>query len=526
MKINKIVIVGGGSAGWMTASILIKKFPEKNISLIESPNVQKIGVGESTFQGINYYLEHLEIDRGDFFKKTDASIKLAIKFRNFYKESGEPDFIYPFGSPVLRDTLWGVQDWFIKKNINKEIPVNDYAESYFPAAHLVKYGRMSDNLDESLENFDPVLGTALHFDAIKFANWLKDNYAIPRGVKNIVGHVQNVVVNNDGIEKLILEDGLEIFADLFVDCTGFKSLLLSESLKEEFVSYNDILPNTHAWATRINYKNPEKELDTVTRCTALKNGWCWNIPLWSRLGSGYVYSDKYTTHESALEEFKNYLARDIDIPRSLKEIESLSFNNIQMRVGIHKRVWVKNVVAIGLSAGFIEPLESNGLFSVHEFLFELVRSLQSEKVSQWNKDAFNYAVKLKFDQFVEFIRVHYMLSIRDDSEYWKDNFNRSYDIDASRKNDYGSTHIYSLQKIKTQTFDPPTNSGLSWISTGMNYFLLDDIAIKSGEILNKMKYKTELEPFFDALEQKKKMWSMTAKNSPTMYQYLDKKYYK
>lgn len=525
MIVDNIVVVGGGSAGWMTAAMLVKSFPEKNISVIESANIPRVGVGESTFQGINYYLEYLGIDRKDFFSHTDASIKLAIQFRNFYKENDNLGFIYPFGSPLLSDTFWGLQDWQIKKSLYKEIPVTDYAESYFPAAHLVKYNRMSENEDGSLDNFDPVLGTALHFDAIKFGNWLRDNYALRRGVRHIVGDVVDVLVNNDGIEAVILDDKQKISADLFIDCTGFKSILLSKSLNEKFISYNDVLPNTHAWATRIEYKDKEKELDTVTRCTALKNGWCWNIPLWSRLGSGYVYSNKYISHEDALEEFKEYLSSNISIPRSKEEIEELEFRNIEMRVGIHDRVWVKNVVAIGLSAGFIEPLESNGLFSVHEFLFELVRSLQREKVSQWDKDMFNYSVKSKFNQFVEFIRIHYSLSIRDDSEYWKDNLNRSYDIDASRKNDDQSTHIYDIQNIKTNDFNPPVAGGVTWITSGMNYMLLDDVAIRLGEITNKMNYKKDLDPYFQKLEEKKKRWKSASLSSKTITQYLKDKYY-
>jgi hypothetical protein len=525
MIINDIVIVGGGSAGWMTAAMLVKSFPEKNISLIESPDIQRIGVGESTFQGINYYLEYLGIDRKDFFKHTDASIKLAIKFRNFYKETGEEDFIYPFGSPFLEKTAFGIADWQIKKSIYKDIPVTDYAESYFPAAHLIKNNKMSDNANGEFDNFDPMQGTALHFDAIKFGNWLRDNYALKRGVVHIIGNVKDVLVSDSGIEKLILENDKEIYSDLFIDCTGFKSLLLSQSMKEDFISYNDVLPNTHAWATTIDYKNPEKELDTVTRCTALKNGWCWNIPLWSRLGSGYVYSDKYVTHDEALAEFKKYLSEQLDIPRSFSEIEKLSFKNIAMRVGIHKRVWVKNVVAIGLSAGFIEPLESNGLFSVHEFLFHLVRSMQREKVSQWDKDMFNYTVKTKFDQFVEFIKIHYSLSIRDDSEYWKDNFLREYDFDKSRLSDAEAQHLYLLQRIKTSTFDLPVTGGITWITSGMNYMLLDDVAIKIGEISNKINYKKELDVYFNLLDEKKNRWSKEAAKSQSLYKYLSKKYY-
>lgn len=525
MKSEEIVIVGGGSAGWMAASILIKTFPQKKITLIESPDVSKIGVGESTYDGINYYLEYLGIDREDFFTNTDATVKLAIKFKNFYSENGDPDFIYTFGKPVLEGTLWGLQDWLIKKDCNGDIPVTDFAESYFPAAHLVKHNRLSDNQDGSFNNFNSILDTALHFDAIKFSIWLKNNYAIPRGVIHISKHVKEIKTNEDGIDFLILDDNSTIYADLFIDCTGFQSLLLEKTMKEPFISYQDKLPNTNAWATQISYIDPKQEINNVTHCTALKNGWCWNIPLWSRLGAGYVYSDKFTTHDDALIEFKDYLKKDLMLQRSEKEIESLNFRNISMRVGIHERVWVKNVVAIGLSAGFIEPLESNGLFSVHEFLFDLLKAMQREKISQWDRDMFNYSVKVRFDQFVEFIRIHYSLSIRDDSEYWKNNFDRSYDIDASRLKDRVSSHIYNIQNIKNNTFNIPSDGGLSWIVTGMNYMLLDKVSIRIGEIMNGMNYSKDLKEFFDALDKKKDSWESSALLSETSYDYLKRKYY-
>jgi flavin-dependent dehydrogenase len=525
MKIDKIVIVGGGSAGWMTAAILIKTFPEKNIVLVESPKILSVGVGESTYDGINYYLEYLEIDRADFFAQTDATIKLAIEFKDFYSDGNDPSFIYPFGRPELYDTFFGLQDWNIKKALNKNIPVTDCAESYFPSAHLVKYKKMSDNENNQFDNFNPILDTALHFDAVKFATWLRDSYAIPRGVQNIVCEVSEIKTGNNGIEKIILENGQEIFSDLFIDCTGFNSLLISKTLKEKFISYNDVLPNTNAWATQVEYKNKEKEIDVVTKCTALKNGWCWNIPLWSRLGCGYVYSNKYVSHEDALKEFKDYLATKITINLSDEEMQNLSFKNIKMRVGIHERLWVDNVVAIGLSAGFIEPLESNGLFSVHEFLFLLIRALGREKVSQWDKDHFNYSAIKIYERFAEFIRIHYALSIRDDSNYWIDNMNRSYDIDLSRIKDQELSSIYLIQNIKNNTFNIPETGGLPWICAGMNYMLLDDLSIKLGEMKNKMNYAEDLSLYFENFDKKKEKWSRESKNSKSIYHYLQDKYY-
>jgi len=527
LNINKITIVGGGSAGWMTAAALVKFFPEKDITVIESPNTPPIGVGESTYDGIRYFCTLLEIDNKDFFAYTDASIKLGITFSNFYEKSGHPDFQYPFGFPYTKNTKWGIQDWMIKKSIYPDIPVNDFAESYFPQAHLAKHGRFSENINGEFNDFHPILDSALHFDAIKFGSWLREKYCKPKGVKHILKEVTKVNSHKNGISSLELSDKEIIFSDLYIDCTGFKSLLIGETLKEKFISYNDVLPNNRAWATQLSYKDKEKELRSVTTCTALSNGWVWDIPLWSRLGTGYVYSDKYVSSENALEEFKQHLMSDsMVVKRTRKEVDSLTYKDIQMRVGIHERVWVKNVVAVGLSAGFIEPLESNGLFTVYEFLYQLVRSmLRGPAVSQWDVDVFNHEAREIYDGFVGFIQLHYSLSIRQDSEYWIANSKRTYNFDGF---DYGkeySAHILAVKKAKTYTFVPPERGGLSWITSGLNYHILDDVSVKLGELRNRMNYKNDLEPFFRELEIKKEIWNSNALKSPTMYEYLRDTFY-
>jgi tryptophan halogenase len=343
-EINNITIVGGGSAGYMTASTLLNQFPNKKITLIESPIVPILGVGESTIGGIKAWTKLLNIDDKQFLKETDGSYKLSIKFTDFYKK-GE-SFHYPFGFPYSKENKASLNDWWFKKFIYPETNNSDYADSYYPQMALVNQNKCFYNENNEIP-FDFIRDTAYHFDAVKFAHWLKNKYCIPRGLKHIEDNIISIEQDENGIKSL----NNKYTADLFIDCTGFKSLLLGECLKEPFESYSDMLPNNSAWATRIHYKDKEKELVGYTNCTAINNGWVWNIPLWSRAGTGYVYSDKYISDDDALKEFKEYLGTD-----------ELEFKKVKMRVGIHKRLWVKNVVAIGLSAGFIEPLESNGLF--------------------------------------------------------------------------------------------------------------------------------------------------------------------
>lgn len=521
-QINKIVIVGGGSAGWMSAATMIKCFPEKEIILIESPGIPTVGVGESTIGGIGAWLNLLGIKDTDFMKHTDASYKLSIRFTDFYKK-GSGSFHYPFGLPDIDGQASEGNDWFLKKIVKPDTPVSDYADCMYPNMALVNENKIDKNMDGKLPKFIFEKDTAYHFDAGLFAAWLRDRFSIPRGVKHIQQEVKSVTVGETGIEHLLLANGENVEADLFIDCTGFKSLLLSEALQEPFISLKHLLPNNSAWATRVRYTDKENQLVGYTDCHAIDNGWVWSIPLWSRMGTGYVYSDEYVSDQDALQEFKQHL-----ITKGYS-IEDAEFRNIKMRVGIHDRLWVKNVCAIGLSAGFIEPLESNGLYTVHEFLFKLVRALQRGNctVSRFDKDTFNAACREQFQGFMEFVSAHYALSHRDDTEYWRANGERVYSEDM--QNPYGVNttfrQYYSMQKYFDYRWANITTSGLGCIATGLNYFPTDYASVISFSYNTKDFNKdTGLTQYMvDAgllLDYKKEKWKNAVSSSPKLIDYL------
>lgn len=499
---NKIIIVGGGSAGWMTAATLIKTFPNKDITLIESPNIPIVGVGESTIGGIKLWTKYLEIDDKDFLKHTDGSYKLSIKFTDFGKKG--TSFHYPFGEPHTGGNQAGLNDWWFKKFLNPELDNSDYATCHFPQMALVNNNKIDYNYSQIIP-FDFDKHTAYHFDATKFGIWLRDHYCLPRGVKHIKEDVTSIEKDDNGIKSL----NNKHTADLFIDCTGFKSLLLGETLKEPFESYSDMLPNNSAWATKIPYENKEEELRTFTNCTALGNGWVWHIPLWSRIGTGYVYSDKYVSDEEALKEFKEHLDRD-----------DLEFKKLKMRVGIHNRLFVKNVAAIGLSAGFIEPLESNGLFTVHEFLMRLVRTLNRGEISQWDKDNYTYQCKRLFRDVAEFVAMHYAMSQRTDTKYWKDNFNKEWSndlINLKRNLTYGFVDA-AINRDNNYYF--PENGGFHCIAAGMNWSPTDYETI----CLYQQKTKEELskgwEQPINRLNIKKNDWNNIVQHLPSLYKFL------
>jgi tryptophan halogenase len=500
---NNILIVGGGSAGWMTAATLIKEFPEKNISLIESPNISTVGVGESTIGGIRLWSNWLGIDDKQFLKFTDGSYKLSIKFTDFYKK-GEA-FHYPFGFPYTENNKARLNDWWFKKFFYKDTPQSDYADCLYPQMALVNQNKCFFNEDNIIP-FDFKIDTAFHFDATKFGLWLKDYYCIPRGVKHIKEEIISIEQDNNGIKSLNNKHK----ADLYIDCTGFKSLLLGNTLKEPFESYENLLPNNSAWATRIPYKDKEKELVGYTNCTAIENGWVWNIPLWSRIGTGYVYSDKFVSDDDALKEFQKHLGT-----------KELDFKKIKMRVGIHNRLWVKNVVSIGLAAGFIEPLESNGLFSVHEFLKILLRNMKRGNISQWDKDNFTYQSKLLFRNFAEFVALHYALSHRNDTEYWKNNFEKNWEEKLINLKPSHINGLMAAANHRAHDYHYPINGGLQCIAGGMNWSPIDlTTAMRYDNVQTINEYKESWIPYIKQIDERKKMWNEIVKDKPSLFEFL------
>jgi flavin-dependent dehydrogenase len=465
-NINKIVIVGGGSAGWMTAATLISQFPEKQIVVIESPNVPIIGVGESTVGGIRGWLNLVGISDDDFMKHTDAVYKLAIKFTNFYKKDFG-SWYYPFGYPSIDQ-----QEWHIKKSVFPQTPNEDFAISCYPQMAFIQSNTLTRHPCEELSPWN-INHSAFHFDAVKFANWLRDYFCKPKGVQHIPSEIIDINVNDQGIEHLILTNSEKISADLYIDCTGFKSLLLEGALKIPFKSYENILPNNRAWATRIPYTDRSKELTLYTECTAIDNGWVWNIPLWSRIGTGYVYSDKFISQEDAKIQFIKFLNLSSD------QLDNIEFKDIKIKTGTHEKYWEKNVVAIGLSAAFVEPLESTGLVTVHDWTIALCRTLGRGAVNQWDIDEYNSSCLDEFDYWAQFVAMHYALSHRNDTEYWKYVTEKSFQEHRKYLSNLQSQQLFQqTMYYRRYKKELASDYGIQCLSAGMNYSPIDSYILK------------------------------------------------
>ena len=417
MKFDNIVIVGGGSAGWMTAATLIKVFPNKNITVVESADVSAVGVGESTTQLMRRWQHFLEIPDIDFLTKCNATNKLSIRFENFHKKDGV-GFHYPFGR--LDERYFNVADWFAHQSLTG-VSFEDLVSDMSPISECLDTNKVpttpfGDNFvgtTWSLEN-----DAAWHFDTHKFYAYLRDDYCLPKGVKRVVAHVTDTTTDAEGFITSVHTKQGNITGDLFFDCTGFKRVLIEGAMNEPWVEFNNKTYTDSAWAAARPYKDKEKELRLYTNSVALDYGWVWEIPTWERIGTGYNYASKYISDEQALAEFKEYLGPVAD---------EMEFRHIKMRNGMSKRLWVKNCVSIGLSGAFIEPLESNGLMSVHEFLLNFVNIAEGkDTLNNFDAHTFNHVNKEQFLDFADFVTIHYAMTVRDDTQYWRDIQNQEF----------------------------------------------------------------------------------------------------
>ena len=523
MDVKKIVVVGGGSAGWMSASTLIKSLPNMEVVLVESPTISKIGVGESTLAGLPAWLNALEIDVNKFMKYTDASYKLSIRFEDFH-HLGDGGFHYPFGHPTLENcVLPGANDWHVAKKYYPEITTQSYVDSLFPQSVLLNSGKMMDPKNNELGTFSLRRDFALQFDAIKFAEWLAEEFAKPLGVQHIIGNVTTINQDDSGITSIVLEDGTEIYGDLFVDCTGFKSMLLGGAMNEPFLSAQDVLPVNSTWAVQMPYEDPDKEVQNYTNCTALGHGWVWNAPLYSRIGTGYVYSNRWTTKEAALEEFKQHIIKTKGAHR-LPPDEA--FREVPFKPGTYERTWVKNVVGIGLSAMFLEPLESNGLYFIHENSVLLSRFLERGYVNGIDRDFYNGSSRSHYESFKSFIKYHYCLSKRRDTDFWK--YMTEETIEPNAWN-LTPTDVHSealVNKTQNQSYRVSMDSGFHAIAVGNEWYPISNLSVAYWQHLNDADYQKFADEFLVKTKASQRKWQKAIENAPSHYQYLTEKFHK
>jgi tryptophan halogenase len=481
LNVKSICIVGGGSSGWMTAAAIARLLPDVELTLVESSDIPVIGVGESTIGHINLYLSMLGIRDEDWMAACNATYKTSIKFIDFRENpSAEPHkFHYPFGIFDFTDKPRGVMEWFLAAADRGDIDPSNFAEFFHDAILMTDQNKMTRNEDFRVRGFNFAEDTAYHMDAGLFGQWLKENICLPSGMRHLVDTVEHVVQREDAsVEKIITKGGEHIRADLFIDCSGFRSILLEQTLNEPFISFHDTLLNDRAIATVIPYIDREREMENYTSCTAIECGWVWNIPLWNRIGTGYVYSSKHATEDEAEAQFRKHLKSNRMMFPDAERADSCEVRHIKIKHGVHERAWVKNVVGIGLANGFIEPLESTGLMLTHEGIVKLCSALMMRggTVSNYDVDLFNYGFQEQIIGFKDFISQHYALSMRNDTPYWQEvsgkvtyssAMNSSVNLAGIGPSGNSSSDL-GFRLHRTRKFDN-NMGGIIYIAAGMGY---------------------------------------------------------
>ena len=529
--VKSILIVGGGSSGWMAAAGIVRQLPNVKVTLVESQTIPTIGVGESTIGHINQYMHFIGLQDTDWMHHCNATYKTSIKFVDFRENpTDQPhEFHYPFGIFDTTDKPRGLMDWFIIKAMNPEIDPSNFAEFFHDMILMADQNKLTDNKDFKLREFNFDSDTAYHMDAALFGNYLCNHICLPAGMTHIVDDVINIVTNEHGVESIITKNHGTLSADLFVDCTGFKSLLLEQTLNVPFISFNDTLANDRAVATVIPYIDKDKELENYTSCTAIDAGWVWNIPLWNRIGTGYVYSSKFATEAEAEEQFRQHLASNRMTVQDKKRAESAELRHIKIKHGVHERAWEKNVVGIGLANGFIEPLESTGLMLTHEGIIKMISALKMRNghITKYDIDCFNYAFREQITGFKEFISQHYALSMRNDTPYWKhvtEHTEYSRAMTEFKPEVVSPSTELAYRLHRSRIFDSGM-SGIVYIAAGMGYNPIDAI---HADYLNKT-YR-ELPNFwvevFDTWKAHRDQVLEHIKTLPTHREFLEKNIYR
>lgn len=407
MQEKRVLIVGGGSAGWMAAAYLHAALNARgqkvaDISLVESPDIPRISVGEATIPNIRHLLSVVGVDEIEFMKATDATFKQSIKYVNWLRNDGHA-YHHPFSRnrvyPIDRTGL----DWL---RSDRSIPFMETASIQPAICELGLSPKMLGKWD-----FGAPLSYAYHMNAQKFADYLRD-ISVPRGVTHILDNVVNVETSAEGLIAAVeTESGKRLEADLFIDCTGFAALLIEKTLGVGFEDCSQWLLCDRAVTTHVPYEHYYwGNVRPYTTATALGAGWVWDIPLSNLRSVGYVHSSQHLSEEEAVRELHAYEPNAEDFPKRV----------IDFKVGRRKKVWAGNCIAIGLSGGFIEPLESTGLY-----LSDLAAVLLAEHFPHgeaWQPLAMrvNRIMSNRFYEILDFINMHYCLTRRSDTDFWKE----------------------------------------------------------------------------------------------------------
>ena len=401
-ELRSIAIVGGGTAGWMTAAALAQVLGTRHVAvtLIESEEIGTVGVGEATIPLISLFNKLLGIDENEFVAATNGSFKLGIEFVDWLRPGHR--YFHPFGTyGVDIGTMPFLSAWQRLRQAGRGSDLASYSICT-AAARNNRFCRPDPRRNSPIAQ----ISYAFHFDAVLYAQYLR-RYAEARGVSRIDGRVVDVALDsgNGFIESVRLASGEQVAADLFIDCSGFRGLLIEQALGTGFEDWSRWLVNDRAVAVPSASLG---DLPPFTRSTARPAGWQWRIPLQHRVGNGYVYSSQFLSDDDAIADLlANIEGAPLAEPRMLR-----------FRTGRRQAFWVRNCVALGLSAGFMEPLESTSIHMIQTGIARLLEMLPDRRFAETEIARYNHLVAREFEEIRDFLILHYHATERTDSPYW------------------------------------------------------------------------------------------------------------
>ena len=413
---TKVVVVGGGTAGWLTACLLAASQTRSlQVTLVESPNIATIGVGEGTWPSMRQTLQKIGIAESTFLLACDAAFKQGSCFDGWCQTplssqnaTHRDRYLHPFSVPAGYPHHDFSSDWFwYQQDVS-------FADALSPQGRIAQQCRAPKPLNTAPANAS--LNYGYHLDAGKFATLLQKHGTDKLGIKHILENIDSVIGDsNKPIESLITEKGRVIEADLYIDCTGFSGRLIAQHYGAAWNSIESAHINNSALAVQVPYSTANAPIESVTKSTAQSHGWIWDIGLQSRRGVGLVYSDHFIDDAGAEALLRDYVKQE-----SAVQWESLSLKPIRFTPGVREAFWVHNCVAIGLSAGFLEPLEASAIALIEtsaNFLAEnlLPQAAQLDAVAAH----YNETLQYHWQRIIDFIKLHYVLSKRDDTAYWQ-----------------------------------------------------------------------------------------------------------
>lgn len=419
---NHILIVGGGTAGWLSAAILAKNLNAKEdngvkITLVESPNIPILGVGEGTWPNLRATLHKIGISETDFIRECDATFKQGAEFVNWKTTpvaNEKHSYYHPLSTVSHSSYDFNLAPYWLQQNSETRLP---YDRAVASQARICDAGLAPKQI--VMPEYSAAQEYAYHLNANKFAALLKRHCTENLGVHFISANVTDIVLNDEAFITHVKTDHENIDyqtinADFFVDCSGTKGLIIKETYHIGWHDISDVIFNDTALAVQVPYRDENKPISTHTIATAQDAGWIWDIGLQTRRGVGHVYSSKYTTEEKAKQQLIDYIGDDFT--------DDLMIRKIPLHHGYHEKFWHKNSVAIGMSAGFVEPLEASAIFLFDAAANMLAAQFPRDKSQMaYAEQKFNQQLTMRMERTVEFIKLHYCISQRRDSQYWIDN---------------------------------------------------------------------------------------------------------